>query len=163
MSHAPTARTPFDVIRDGTSSRRVVKPEMFGVTIRLEARALAEPPARAVAFVQDMRFASPRAREVWRVLAAAGTEVTVYGRDLPAYVVDGVAGISLREDDPLVDIWAFLVVWEDGRAAGLAGTDIGHGAHSARSTDLDRDFELAETEDPEIVGRCLSELGRVAP
>jgi hypothetical protein len=151
------------VISEGTSSRRVAKPQVFGVTIRLEARALAEPPARAVAFVQDMRFASPRAREVWAALAAAGTEVTVYGRDLPSYVVEGVPGISLDEDDPLVDIWAFLVVWADGRAAGFAGNDLGHGAQSARSTDLDRDFELAETEEPRIVGQCLSELGLTAP
>jgi hypothetical protein len=162
-TYTPTARTPYDVIREATSSRRVAKPAVFGVTIRLEARALADPPARAVAFVQDMRFASPRAREVWRELAAAGTDVTVYGRDLPAYVVEGVPGISLDEDDPLVDIWAFLVVWADGRAAGFAGNDIGHGSQSAESTDLDRDFELAETEDPQIVGQCMSELGRLAP
>jgi hypothetical protein len=110
-----------------------------------------------------MRFASPRARAIWRSLAAAGTEVTVFGRDLPAYVVEGVAGISLDEDDPLVDIWAFLVVWADGRAAGFAGSDIGRGVQSALSTDLDRDFDLAETEDPAIVGRCLAELGRLAP
>jgi hypothetical protein len=163
MTQAPTARTPYDVIRDSTSSHRVIKPQMFSVTTRLEARALADPPVRAVAFVQDMRFASTRAREVWRVLAAAGTDVTVYGRDLPAYVVAGVAGISLSENDPLVDIWGFLVVWADGRAAGFAGSDIGHGAHTARSTDLDRDFDLTETEDPETVERCLSELDHLAP
>jgi hypothetical protein len=163
MSDAPTAQTPYDVMRAAGSSRRVSKPHMFGVTARLEARAVADPPARAVAFVQDMRFASPRAREVWRTLATAGADVTVYGRDLPAYVVEGVAGISLDEDDPRVDIWAFLVVWPDGRAAGFAGNDIGHGASTASSTDLDRDFDLAETEDPGIVGRCLSELDRLAP
>jgi hypothetical protein len=136
---------------------------MYAVTIRLEARALAEPPACAVAFVQDVRFASPRVREVWRALAAAGTDVTVYGRDLPAYVVEGVPGIGLDDDDPLVDIWSLLVVWTDGRAAGFAGNDIDHGGLSAAPTDLDRDFDVAETEDAEIVGQCLSELRRPAP
>lgn len=132
---------------------------MFDVTIKLEARALAEPPRRAVAFVQDMRFASPRAREVWRELAAAGTAVTVYGRDLPAYVADGVPGVSLDEDDPLVDIWAFLVVWPDGRSAGFAGNDVGRGHGVEAVSDRDRDFDLAETEEPGPIRTCLSELG----
>jgi hypothetical protein len=151
------------VLRDATSSRRVVKADVFDVTIRLEARAMAEPPQRAVAFVQDMRFASPRAREIWRALAAAGTEVTVYGRDLPAYVIEGVPGISLDEDDPLVDIWAFLVVWADGRAAAFAGNDVGHGPDRHGVADLERDFDLAETEDPDAVRQCLAELGLAAP
>jgi hypothetical protein len=163
MTEAGTRRTPYEVLRDATSSRRVIKSDVFGVTIRLEDRALADPPLRAVALVQDMRFASQRAREVWRALAAAGTEVTVFGRDLPAYVTDGVPGVSLEEDDPLVDIWAFLVVWSDGRAAGFAGNDVGHGHDNHGIADRERDFDLAESEDPEIVRRALNELGCAAP
>jgi hypothetical protein len=148
------------VLAGAGASRRLAKAEMFQVTIRLEARAQADPPAQAVALVQDMRFASPRAREIWRSLAAAGTAVTVFGRDLPAYVTEGVPGVSLDDDDPLVDIWGFLVSWPDGRAAGFAGYDVGRGPDLHQVADLERDFDLAETEDPALVRGCLRELGR---
>jgi hypothetical protein len=147
------------VLAAAGASQRVRKADVFGVTLKLEGRALAEPPRRAVAFVQDMRFASPRARAVWRDLAAGGTEITVYGRDLPAYVADGVPGVSLKEDDPLVDIWAFLVVWADGRAAGFAGNDVGRGQGTDEMADRERDFDLAQTEEPGPILACLSELG----
>jgi hypothetical protein len=154
-----TLRTPYQVLAAAGPSRRVRKADVFGATIKLEARALAEPPRRAVALVQDMRFASPRARDVWRELATAGTEVSVFGRDLPAYVTDGVPGVNLDEDNPLVDIWAFLVVWADGRAAGFAGNDVGRGKGADAVADRERDFDLAETEETGPILTCLSELG----
>jgi DICT domain-containing protein len=111
-----------------------------------------------VAVVQDMRFASPRAREVWHALARAGTDVVVFGRDLPAYVTDGVPGVTLDDDDPLVDEWAFLVVWSDGTAAGFAGADVEPGRFSRGAADLDRDFDLVESTDPDVVRVALAEL-----
>jgi hypothetical protein len=156
-------QTPYDVICAVAGMRRVAKPELLSVTLRLEARALADPPVRALAFVQDVRFAQPRVREVWRSLASAGTQVTAYGRDLPAYVAAGVAGVSLDDADRLVDIWALLVVWADGRGAGFAANDVGRDLDGDRIPDRERDFDLAETEDPRIVGQCLIELGHPAP
>jgi hypothetical protein len=157
-----TRRTPYDVICEVAGARRFAKPELLGVTLALEARALADPPARALAFVQDVRFARPRVREVWRTLAAAGTQVTAYGRDLPAYVAAGVAGVSLDDADRLVDIWALLVVWADGRAAGFAANDVRRDLDSG-IPDRERDFDLAETEDAAVIGVCLAELGLTAP
>jgi hypothetical protein len=157
-----TPRTPYDVICAVAGARRLAKPELLGVTRSLEARALADPPALALAFVQDVRFARPRVREVWRTLAAAGTRVTAYGRDLPAYVAAGVAGVNLDDADRLVDIWALLVVWPDGLAVGFAANDVRRDLDGA-IPDHERDFDLTETADPALVRECLAELGLTAP
>jgi hypothetical protein len=155
-------RTPYDVIRGVAGARRVAKPELLRITRALEARALADPPVRALVFVQDVRYALPRVREVWRTLAAAGTDVTAYGRDLPAYVAAGVAGVCLDDADRLVDVWALLVLWADGRAAGFAADDVGRDLDGP-IRDNERDFDLAETEDAAVVRDCLAELGLTAP
>jgi hypothetical protein len=155
-------RTPYDVICGAAAARRVAKPDLVDITRVLEARALADPPVRVLAFVQDVRFALPRVREVWRRLAAAGTDVTAYGRDLPAYVAAGVAGVCLDDADRLVDVWALLVLWADGRAAGFAADDVGRDLDGPVPDDQ-RDFDLAETEDPAVVRECLAELGLTAP
>ena len=139
--------TPYDVLRDAASVRRVTRAEMLAVTKALEARAIADPPRLAVVFIQDVRCASPRARQVWRTIAAAGTAVTVHGRDVPAYVADGVAGAAIDGSGPLADLWSLLVEWPDGSAAGFAGTDLG------------ADFDLAETEDADLVRECVRGLG----
>lgn len=144
-------RTPFDVLREAGAVRRVTRSQLLELTIRLEDRALADPPQVSAICIQDMRFASPRALRVWSSLAAAGTDVTVYGRDVTAYLGAGVAGVAIDDADPLVDVWSFLVVWPDGRAAGFAGTDLGD------------DFDVAESEQPGLVLRCLGELGPSEP
>jgi hypothetical protein len=140
-------RTPYDVLRDSASVRRRSRAELLGVTKSLEDRALADPPELAAVCIQDVRRASPRVRRVWGELAAAGTEVAVHGRDVPAYLAEGVAGFTIDESGPLADVWSLLLVWHDGRAAGFAGTDLGV------------DFDVAETEDPDLVRECLRELG----
>lgn len=142
-----SGRTPFDVLSDSTSVRRASRGEMLSVTKALEGRAVADPPRLAVVCIQDVRFASRRARQVWRTLAAAGTDVTVHGREVPAYLGDGVAGVAIVDSGPLADIWSLLLVWPDGRAAGFAGTDRG------------ADFDLVETEDPDVVQAGVGELG----
>jgi hypothetical protein len=139
------------VLRESSSVRRLHRAELLAVTKGLEARALADPPGLAVVFIQDVRCASPRARQVWRMLAAAGAEVVVHGRDVPAYLADGVAGVTIDESGPLADLWSLLLAWPDGRAAGFAGTDLG------------ADFDVAETEDPGLVRMCLGELGLFQP
>lgn len=150
--------TPYDVIAENTAPRRVVKAEVLSVCAALEDAALADPPVVAVAAVQDMRFASPRARQVWKQLAEAGTDVRVYGRDLPAYVTDGVPGVTIDDEDPLVDVWAFLCQWRDGRARAMAGSDVGAQADEAGVNDLDRSFDLVETDDPALVTAALGTL-----
>jgi hypothetical protein len=152
-------RTPYDVLAVHCPSRRVVKADVLEACAGLENQAVADPPRLAVAAVQDMRFAGPRAREVWRALAAAGTTVYVYGRDLPAYVADGVPGLAIDDDDPLVDVWAFLLVWADGRARAMAASDVGRRTGEPASDDLHRDFDLVMTDDPPLVQECLTELG----
>ena len=67
---------------------------------------------------------------------------------------------ALRDDDdPLVDVWAFLCVWADGRACAMAGADVGQPGGEPDEDDLRRDFALVETTDPGLVQACLAELG----
>jgi hypothetical protein len=145
------------VIAAMAAPRRLSRSEVLTVCRDLERRACADPPRRAVAIVQDMRFASPRARDTWRRLAAAGVAVRVYGRDLPAVVTDGVPGRTLDDDDPAVDVWAFCVEWPDGRCDAMAAVDI------APETSRDdpattRDFWLVESREPATVRRAFDSL-----
>ena len=149
------SRTPFDVIADASKPRDVLKVDVLAICAHLEDESLADPPRIAVATVQDGRYAGTRARSIWRDLAAAGTEVRVYGRDLPAYVTDGVPGIAIDDDNPLVDIWAFGCEWPYGRGKAMAGADIGPTVGEPGSDDLRRGFRVVETDDPAVVRRCI--------
>ena len=153
--------TPYDAVVAVAEPRRLLKSEVLAVCRRLEGEALGDPPAQVVATIQDVRFASANARDIWTRLAAAGTAVTVYGRDLPAYVAPGVPGVALDDDDPLVDLWCLLVRWPDGRAAAMTASDVAGIAGidgEAAVADERRDFDLVATEDPTVVGRCFDAL-----
>ena len=126
---------------------------MLSVTKALEGRAVADPPRLAVVFIQDVRFASRRARR-----GVAGSSppraptVTVHGRELPAYVGDGVAGRRDRglEDDRWRTSGRYCWLWSPtGGAAGLRRDRLRRGATSTWS----------ETEDPDVVQAGVGELG----
>lgn len=159
MTHA---QSPLAAIRSSGDVETMSKPELLNICRALEARALDEPPAEAIAVLQDMRFAGRRARHTWAGIAASGTSIFVYGRDLPAYLADGVPGVSLDDDDPLVDVWAFLVRWNDGKAAGFVGLDVGAPRGDSGVADDDRDFEVTSLIDPELVIGAIADIKKSA-
>jgi len=150
--------TPYDVMAPTTPARQLTKRDVLLRCREIEDDALKNTPTRMVALVQDQRFASDRARQVWRAVAAGGGEVTVLGRDLPAFVADGVPGRSLDDDDPLVDVWSVLVQWADGRAAGMAAIDVAV-PPGVEGPDDARDFSYVETRDPDVIAGCMATLG----
>lgn len=121
----------------------------------MELRALGDRPTTVVATLQDVRHLSDRTREVYAAIAARGADVTLYARDLPAYVAEGVRGVSLSDDDPLVDVWSVLVA---GGAAPVAFAAID--CYRADSVDMEREFEAARTDNESVVEQCLALLGR---
>jgi hypothetical protein len=64
-----------------------------------------------------------------------------------------VTGVSLDDDDPLVDQWV-LVLPGDAPVV-LAATDLGR----TGCADLDRDFTVALSVDPDVVSACARLLG----
>ena len=76
----------------------------------------------------------------------------MYARGLQAYVDEGVAGVELDDDDPLVDQWTVLFEGED--PVCLAARDL-HGPDALG----ERSFEYATTYDPEVVRQVAASLG----
>jgi hypothetical protein len=143
---------PFDRVAAQAPVRPVDKRELLLRVRDLEARALSSRTTCAVACLQDVRFLTPWTRDVYRTLAARGATVIMYGRGLRSYVEEGVRGIDLDDDDPLVDQWA--VVFEGDDPVCLAARDL-----LGPDTVEERAFEYAVTRDAAVVREVAASLG----
>jgi len=150
-------RTPYAVVTAVEQPRPATKRELVGISRRLEAAAMAHPPPLVAASLQDCRFLTARTREVYRRLAAKGASVTLLARGLHGWLDDGVRGVELSDDDPLVDEWVVVVPALD-RPAVLVATDL----RSPSLDELDREFLHAVSHDPEVVDACAALLARPA-
>lgn len=137
-------------------TRRAAKSEVLRQCRDFEARLLADPPTRLVTMLQDVRFAAREARRVWAELARAGTSVTVFGRDVPAYVDRDVTGRRLADGDPLADVWALLATWPGGRAEAFLALDL-DGRVDANDAD-DRTFAVCVSRDARWVVETVAAL-----
>ncbi len=126
---------------------------MLRVARALEREALAVPPDTVAACLQDVRYLTPRTRAVYSAIAVTGPRRVLFGRDLPAYIAPGVAGVALDDTDPLVDVWS-VVLLSATAAVALAATDM----HEPAALDTDRRFLLAVTRDRDAVSACLHTL-----
>ena len=142
-------RTPYAVVSSVEAPRPVSKRELVGISRRLEAAALAQPPQAMAAALQDQRFLTARTREVYRRLASTGAAVTLLARGLQGWLEPGVRGVDLDEDDPLVDEW-IVVLPSPTQPVVLAATDL----RQPYAVELDRDFMYAVSSDPEVVSAC---------
>ena len=143
---------PFDRVAASAPVLVADKRELLLRVRDLEARALSTSTTCAVACLQDARFVTPWTRDVYRTLASRGARVLMFGRGLRAYVDEGVQGIDLDDDDPLVDQWA--VVFEGEDPVCLAARDL-QGPDAVE----DRAFEYAVTRDPAVVRQVAADLG----
>ena len=146
-------RTPYAVVSSVELPRPVTKRELVRISRRAEAAAMARPPQRMVAALQDQRFLTARTREVYRRLASAGAAVTLMARGLQGWLEPGVRGVDLDEDDPLVDEWV-VVLPSPTQPFVMAATDL----RQAYADDLERDFTCACSSDPEVVAACADLL-----
>ena len=143
---------PFDRVAATAPVQVADKRELLLRVRDLEARALSSSTTCAVACLQDARFLTPWTRDVYRTLASRGAEVRLDGRGLQAYVAEGVRGVELDDDDPLVDEWTVVVEGDD--PVCLAARD-------DQGPDVvdERTFRYAVTRDPVVVREVAASLG----
>ena len=145
--------TPYAVVSAVEQVREASKRELVALTRRLERTALDAPPPAVAATLQDVRYLTPRTRAVYAALAQAGAPGRLHARGLQRWLAPGVEGVSLSEDDPLVDEWT--VVLPGLSPVVFAATDLG----GTDCDDDDRSFRYAISTDPPVVAACGRLLG----
>ncbi|MCW2605484.1 MAG: diguanylate phosphodiesterase [Frankiales bacterium] len=145
--------TPYQVVAAAEAVRRGDKGELVALSRRFERAALADPPAVVAATLQDARHLTEHTRAVYAQLAAAGSRATLYARELQSWVAEGVVGVSLDDDDPLVDEWV-VVLPSSSSPVVFAATDL----KEPCDIDLDRCFSYAVSRDPQVVDACAALL-----
>jgi hypothetical protein len=156
MTRTPSAvrqSTPYSVVAGAERTVVANKRELVLVSRSLERAALASPPPAIGATLQDARHLTSRTRAMYAALAERGTAARLFGRGMQAWLAPGVVGVSLDDDDPLVDEWSIVVPGED--PVVFAGTDL----RNADCSDSDRCFLYAVSRDPEVVAACARALG----
>ncbi len=147
-----TARTPYSVVSSAETPSPIDKRGLVGVSRRIEQEALATPPERLAASMQDGRFLTERTRARYAELASRGCRVTLYARGLHTWLAPGLTGVSLDDDDPLIDEWAIVVPSTE--PVVMAAVDL-----RTDSADLERRFPYAVSRDPDVVHECARLLG----
>lgn len=147
-----TARTPFSVVSEAEPPVPANKRQLIAVSRQLERHALAAPPQHLAAALQDGRFLTDRTRATYAELAASGCHVTLYARGLHSWLAPGVTGVSLDDDDPLLDEWAVVV--PSAQPVVMAAVDL-----RSEGEDLERRFLYAVSRDPGVVRECARLLG----
>ena len=151
MQAPPT--TPYAVVAAVEQPRPASKRELIALCRELEERALDAPPEAVAVALQDQRHLTARTRAVYTALAAQGTQARMLARGLQSWIAPGVTGVSLDDDDPLVDEWVLVVPGPD--PVVLAATDLA----LPGCADLDRSFTVAVSRDRHVVSTCATLLG----
>ena len=146
--------TPYAVVASTETPRTTTKRELIGMCRELERVALSAPPPAVAVALQDQRHLTPRTREIYASLAAAGAPARMFARGLQSWIAPGVTGISLDDDDPLVDEWVLVVPGTE--PVVLAATDL----DVPGTADFDSSFTFAVSRDGEVVSACGRLLGR---
>jgi hypothetical protein len=145
--------TPYELLRQTTPVQDATKAELLRLTRRLERAALQAPPPAVAATLQDQRYFTDRTREVYSALAAAGAPGRLHARGLQAWLAPGVVGVSLDEEDPLVDEWTVVLPGPD--PVVFAATDL----RIPGCEDEERCFSYGVSRDAELVLACGRLLG----
>ena len=147
-----TARTPYSVVSSVETPATIDKRALIQISRDLEQEALETPPEHLAAAMQDGRFLTDRTRAAYAALAERGCRVTLYARGLHTWLAPGVTGVSLDDDDPLLDEWAIVV--PSAEPVVMAAIDL-----RSESEDLERRFLYAVSRDPGVVAECARLLG----
>jgi len=145
--------TPYGLVSAAVEVQEASKRELVLVTRRLERAAVAHRPPAVAATLQDVRYLTERTRAVYAALAAVGAPARLHARGLQAWLAPGVTGVSLDDDDPLVDEWTVVLPGDD--PVVFAATDLGN----TDCDDDDRCFRYGISKDPQLVADCGRLLG----
>ena len=148
-----TSNTPYEIVAAVERVRSTAnKAALVAVTRELEREALLDPPYAVAATFQDARFLTPQTRAIYAQLAERGTPVRLYARSVQAWLSPGVTGISLDDDDALVDQWSLVVPCADHPAVFVATDGVPGGG------DGEQPYTWAISRDPEVVQACAEAL-----
>ena len=145
--------TPYELVAAQLEVQQADKGELVAVSRGMERAALSDPPSVVAATLQDVRHLTAHTRAVYQSLAEAGASATLFARGLQSWVAPGVSGVSLDDDDPLVDEWV-VVLPSPQRPAVFAATDL----RQPCDEDLERCFLYGISYDRELVDACLRAL-----
>ena len=152
MTDVRTA-TPYTLVSAVAQPVDASKRELRRISRQIEDEALRSRPPAVAAALQDARYVTPPTRAVYARLAEQGTPARLFARGLQSWLAPGVAGVTLDDDDPLVDEW--VIVLPGPAPVAFAATDLG----VADCADDDRSFRYAITRDPDVVAGCARLLG----
>ena len=147
--------TPYALVSRVQSVLPADKAELIRRTRLLERAALLAPPRAVAAALQDQRYLTDRTRQIYARLAAAGVDARLHARGLQSWLAPGVVGVSLDDDDPLVDEWVVVIAGPD--PVVLAATDL----RAPHQADAERRFAYAVSQDAGLVRDCATLLGVV--
>ncbi len=150
--------TPFALVSAVAVVRQGPKRALIAISRGLEHEALTDPPARAAAVLQDVRYVTASTRQAYARLATRGTAVRLYARGLQAWLAPGVTGVALPDDDPWADQWAVVLTGSDHPVA-FAAAD----CRAGEPDELRRPFRWAMTRDPDVVEEVARSLGSGRP
>ena len=145
--------TPYGLVSAAVEVQEASKRELVLLTRRLERAAVAHRPPAVAATLQDVRYLTDRTRAVYASLAAVGAPARLHARGLQAWLAPGVTGVSLDDDDPLVDEWTVVLPGDE--PVVFAATDLGN----TDCHDDERCFRYGISHDPELVAACGRLLG----
>ena len=150
---ASLSTTPFGLVAAAEAVRPGTRKELLALSRTLELAALADPPDVVAAALQDVRFLSDQTRRVYADLARAGSRAVLHARGMSSWLAEGVIGIDLDDDDPLVDEWVVVVPSQTSPVV-FAATDLRRPEQEA----AEGEFSYAISRDPEVVRACAALL-----
>jgi EAL domain-containing protein (putative c-di-GMP-specific phosphodiesterase class I) len=151
-----TTANPFDDVNPA-KVRVGAKGVLLGISQHLEHQGMAlETPPVVLGAMQFARNFTPRTARRYSHLGGRCPLVAVLGAGFSARPVEGVRGVALAADDPLLGDWVVTVVGSH-YAGALIAHDLGDSG-----TDLDRRFAFVLTHDHgTVIAAARSLLGRV--
>lgn len=150
---------PFQLVEDSPRLRRGTKEVLYALSLDIEAQAASQPDGAVVfgCFQRDMHLTAATRRRYER-LATRGSLVAALGHSIDPAPAEGVRGVAVPLDDPLVNEWT-VVVLSSHFSAALIAHDLGD-----EGPDGLRRFDYVITYDRDLVidaARLL--FGRVMP
>ncbi|MEW5811296.1 MAG: EAL domain-containing protein [Actinomycetota bacterium] len=144
LSESPST---FALVRHRLRPRTVRRETLQELSRHIERLAItAESPPMVLATVQDKTNLGTRTMDMYTTIAQRAPLVAIFGEHVAADLGNGIRGVHLDMEDPLVREWTILVLGPD-IAAGLIARQL----ECSTNRKADRRFEMVITFDRALV------------
>lgn len=147
-----TKTTPYHLVTSVAPVFEASKHALIAVTRGLEREALLDPPPAVGVTFQDVRYLTTETRRAYAAIAAKGVPVKLFGRGMQSWLAPGMQGISLEDDDLLVDEWSVVLPCREHPVVFVATDSVPGGADGAKP------FTWSTSRDPDLVRACAELL-----